>query len=394
MPSATTPSRPAAPSFLVGLGGSIAGLVLGMHRSGTSAVSGVLYHLAVHLGRTVSPAGPSNPKGYFENTRVMLLHEELLASLGSTWDDPRPLPAGWPDDHRLAPWRNRLAAILEDEFGGAPLWAVKDPRLCRLLPLWLPLLEEASVRVVALLVVRHPAAVVASNAKRTGMRREQALELWLEHTLAAERDTRRLPRAVLSYERLLANWQREVADVAARLNFPLSFDAPRVAQVNAFLDGNLHHHRGGDAALGDDPLGEQSLRVWRALIAPAAGGGEASAALDAVARERLRSAARVAAVSQYMAQRAAAARRGDEAAGNIARLQAEVETLTAELARAREEVNQTAAQLAQRERQVASLTATLEGLTATRWFKVATWYWRKCAGLRGHLRRGTPADQQ
>lgn len=383
--------RPSPPA---GLAGSTGVLVLGMHRSGTSAVSGVLYHLGVQLGRTVSPAGPSNPKGYFENTRVMLLHEELLASFGTTWDDPRALPAGWSDDHRLAPWRNRLAAILEDEFGGAALWGIKDPRLCRLLSFWLPLLEQASVRAVAVLVVRHPGAVAASNARRTAMAQEQAIELWLEHTLAAERDTRRLPRAVLSYERLLANWQHEIADVAARLNLPLNFDASRVAQVKAFLDGDLQHNREGDAALGDDPLGEQALRVWRSLTAPT-GGGVDRGALDAVAAERRRCASTAAAVSQYLAHRAAAERRGDEAARDISRWQAELEALTSELARVREEVNQTAALLAQRDRQVASLTATLAGLTATRWFKVASWYWRLCARLRGDQRnRGAPTNQR
>ncbi len=364
--------------------GSTAVLVLGMHRSGTSAVSGVLHHLGVHLGRAVSPAGPSNPKGYFENTRVMLLHEEFLASLGSAWEDPRPLAAGWSEEDRLAPWRERLAAILVEEFGGASLWGVKDPRLCRLLPLWLPLLARASVRAVAVLVLRHPLAVAASNARRTGMPREQALDLWLGHTLAAERETRHLPRAVVSYEHLLGDWRHEVGELARRLDLPLVFDQAHVAQAAALLERGLQHHRGADLPGGQEPFQEWSLRAWQALAVWHGGGGLASEALDDIAAERARFAPAAIPVSQYLERRIAAGQRRDAEKPDGGE---QVAAATAGLELVRSESRLLAERLAQREQQVEELAASLRGITSTGWFKAASWYWAVRARLARQARR-------
>ena len=45
-------------------------LILGMHRSGTSALTGVLSLLDVYLGSELMPASEDNKKGYFENKNL------------------------------------------------------------------------------------------------------------------------------------------------------------------------------------------------------------------------------------------------------------------------------------------------------------------------------------
>ena len=45
-----------------------------MHRSGTSALSGVLEPLGLTVGKTVMPPNAGNPKGYYENNALMELH--------------------------------------------------------------------------------------------------------------------------------------------------------------------------------------------------------------------------------------------------------------------------------------------------------------------------------
>ena len=378
--------QPTTPlSSSLSLTGSTGVLVLGMHRSGTSAVSGVLHQLGVSLGRAVSPAGPSNPKGYFENSRVMGLHEELLASLGSSWDDPRPLPPGWWEDPRLATFAEQLRRILEEEFGGEPLWGVKDPRLCRLLPLWIPLLAELGVRVVAVLVLRHPGAVAASNGARTGMAREHALELWLQHTLEAERETRALPRAVVSYDHLLLEWRREVEEVARRLELPLRFDEAHGARVAALLEGELRHFRGELQLPAAQPFQGWAQRAWEALLGWHHVGQLDTKLLDGLAEERAPWAAAALPVRQYLEARLAALG-GQQGlgAGDLAvawgAARAEGERLAAENRRL-------AHDLAACQRQREELANSLGALTATRWFRLASRYWR----LRERLRRGAPS---
>ena len=122
----------------------VALLVLGMHRSGTSAFTRVLNLHGVALGENLMPAGPDNPSGFWEHADVVAVHERLLAALERTWDDPRPLPDNWLASAAAQTAFDALVAIVQRDFAGVSLWAVKDPRLCRLLPL-LPLLVRVRV---------------------------------------------------------------------------------------------------------------------------------------------------------------------------------------------------------------------------------------------------------
>lgn len=220
-------------------------LVLGMHRSGTSAVTGVLQRVGVELGSELFPPAPENPKGFFEHSKIVSLHEEVLALFDATWDAPSSLPEKWDRDPRVSPLRQRLKDILLQTFDTKiPLWGVKDPRLCRLLPLWMPVLRELDVSPKALLVVRNPLEVAASLRQRNGMMPEQALTLWLSHVLASELDTRELPRAVILYEDLLRDWASEVRRVSIILGIDLfAFSQSIRDDVAALLEPELRRHR-------------------------------------------------------------------------------------------------------------------------------------------------------
>ena len=69
-------------------------LILGMHRSGTSAVTGALALRGVYLGQDLMPPGPDNPRGFWEHAGVVAIHERLLEALDRRWDDLRAMPAG------------------------------------------------------------------------------------------------------------------------------------------------------------------------------------------------------------------------------------------------------------------------------------------------------------
>jgi hypothetical protein len=218
-------------------------LMLGMHRSGTAASMGCFNLCGVYIGKKLIPAGSDNPRGFYEHRKISNLHDDLLDAFGTSWDDPRPLPENFHTDPRAIPFRNRLRDILLRDFAGRPLWGVKDPRICRLLPLWLPLLEELNVTVKVLHVVRHPAEVAASLASRSAMSESQALALWLHHLILAELRTRNLIRSVILYEDLIADWRGEVGRVEEELGLPLPEITQKVrALVSGFLSSDLRHH--------------------------------------------------------------------------------------------------------------------------------------------------------
>lgn len=219
-------------------------LVLGMHRSGTSAVTGVLGALGVPLGRRLFAAHAGvNDKGYFENAPIASLNDEILCVLGSSWDDFFPIPASRFEDHAMAPYLPRATQILERDFSDDELFAVKDPRMCRLLPWWLSVLRGQFVAPVCLLMARHPFEVADSLTRRDGFSREKGLMLWLEYVLAAEFETRGLPRTVMTFNQLLARPLDALSQFEADLGVTLPSDATsRADQVATFLSASLRHH--------------------------------------------------------------------------------------------------------------------------------------------------------
>ncbi|MGH0034810.1 MAG: glycosyltransferase [Myxococcota bacterium] len=223
-----------------------------MHRSGTSALAGVFHHLGASLGERLLPPQPDNPAGFWESRVVSQIHDELLDELGRSWHDARPLGLDLTDP-AVERARTRLSEALWQEFDGAHLMAVKDPRLCRLLPLWRPVLGELPWRPGAVLVVRNPSDVAASLARRNGLSFAQSTLLWLRHLLEAELHTRDWPRALVRYEDLLNDWRSAAVRIADTLGFAWPHPPEAVApDVEAFLRPDLQHHQGSWDALSTD----------------------------------------------------------------------------------------------------------------------------------------------
>lgn len=261
-------------------------LVLGMHRSGTSAVTRLVNLLGVALGdNLMPPAADNNEAGFWEHQDAVRIDERAIALLDRRWDDTRPLPPDAWERPSLAPTRRDLDAFLAGEFADAPLWGVKDPRLCRLLPLWRPAVEETGSTPLALLVLRHPVEVARSLQRRDGLAESRAFLLWLRHLLEAERGSRGMTRAVVTYDAVLADW-RGTADAIARalgLGWPVAPESV-AAEVETFIDPGLRHHAASREALDADPAVSPWIAdAWDAALALAAGAPGTDARFDAVA---------------------------------------------------------------------------------------------------------------
>ena len=212
-------------------------LVLGMHRSGTSAVSRVLGFLGATLPRSLLPAGHGNPSGHWEPARLVELNDAYLQETGSAWHDSRARPSASLPPTRRAHYVDRIASLIVDEYGSADLMVLKDPRICRLLPLYHDALDQLGIRAAQLLVTRHPASVAASLQRRDGVLPEYGTLLWLRHVLDAERTSRGRPRSHVDIDAIARDWAAEMTRVADELiirwpNDPLSI----AGQVEGFLD--------------------------------------------------------------------------------------------------------------------------------------------------------------
>lgn len=225
-------------------------LVLGMHRSGTSVLARIVSFLGATLPRHLVPATPSNPTGHWEPARLVELHQQLLASLGTSWDDWRAPALKWRDGDPAAAIATKILSVLDEEYGAAPLVVLKDPRICRTLPVWLSVLEKSGYRPSPIIMVRNPLEVAESLRERDGMSFEQAMLLWLRHYLDAEYATRHLARNIMSLDMLMDNWQHMFAQTAVRLGIQWPRSIQNATQdIRDFVDRELHNHRATMAEL-------------------------------------------------------------------------------------------------------------------------------------------------
>ncbi len=262
-------------------------LVLGMHRSGTSALTRVLNLHGVELGSSLLAGNAANERGFWEHADIMVLNDQVLGELGMSWSDPRRLPEGCWERPRLWALQHELGATLRREFAGRPLWGAKDPRLCRLLPLWQRVLADMGAAPRYVIPLRSPYEVADSLQRRDGLSRNRGLLLWLRHVLEAERHSRGALRVFTTYDQLLSDWRGTVSRIAGSLGLRLPLSDERVeTDVEAFLTPALRHH--SDAVSAGEPRGLRSLvdGVYGHLASVAAGDVAPDAAfLDQAALE-------------------------------------------------------------------------------------------------------------
>ena len=219
-------------------------LILGMHRSGTSAIAGAIGALGVAGPKTLLAPNCYNSLGYFESAPLTIAHDKLLASAGSNWDDWRQFNPRWIRSKAAEQHRQKVKALLIEEFGDEPLICVKDPRICRFIPFTLSILAALNVSPVAILAVRNPLEVAFSLKRRDKFALSKSMLLWLRYTLDAEFYSRQMPRCFFPYETFLTNW-RYFADGAAEKTgviWPDKSDRSDV-KIDGFLTPDMRHER-------------------------------------------------------------------------------------------------------------------------------------------------------
>ena len=241
----------------------VALLVIGVGRSGTSALTRVLNLLGAALPANTLAANSGNERGHWEPSSILALSEEILSVHGSDWHDPRPFPKAWFASSEAAVFVERAKIIIEDDYDGAPLIVIKEPRICRLAPIYLAALDRAGYASRVAIPLRHPSEVAASLKRRDGTDELTSELIWIRHMLEMEAATRHCPRVWTTYEQLLEDWWSVQARIASALNVTWPNLAEAVApEINAFLAPALRHF---DVCKDPAPreLGPTAARIWQ-----------------------------------------------------------------------------------------------------------------------------------
>jgi len=217
-------------------------LILGMHRSGTSALSGTLNLLDVYLGTDlIAGRENENAKGFFENIELCKINERLLSRAQSNVHDDFYNPIKLKDIQDVD--LEDLKKILIDQFKYSQLFAIKDPRIGYLLPVYIQALEALDIEVKIIIPFRNPLEVARSLNKRNGFSIEKGLLHWAYHILTTEFFSRDLPRVFTHFDELVESPEVVInqIDKKLKLNLLSKFEFKK-EQIKTFLTPGLKHH--------------------------------------------------------------------------------------------------------------------------------------------------------
>ena len=223
-------------------------LIAGMHRSGTSILTRALNLAGVPLPTNLKPASPGvNDDGFWEPIEVKQFHDEVLKRINSRWDDPREIPEPWFASPPFESFRAWLTDWIAREFKDYGMLAVKDPRTCRLIPLWRNACAPLGIDVHAVIIARNPIEVARSLKTRDRFPETLSFFLWLRHFLDAERFTRGRSRSFVTFEGLMADRLGTVRRIARELglSFPVA-DEELTALLDEAVKPQLRHHVASD----------------------------------------------------------------------------------------------------------------------------------------------------
>nr|WP_324257476.1 glycosyltransferase [Cellvibrio fontiphilus] len=225
-------------------------VVLGMHRSGTSAVMKALSCVGYALGDKLMPARADNPKGFFEDSDIVELNNQMLAHIGQQWFSLSQVSSENVSALESAGFVDKALELLQQKLQQHAQLAIKDPRITKLILLWQRVFARLDCPVSFVFSLRNPLSVAQSLYQRNQMPLKKGCWLWLSHNMAAAEVLREQSISIIDYDFLMDDPVSCVSGLATELNAPL--DSEMLAAFAAdFIDPELRHASYDERSLAD-----------------------------------------------------------------------------------------------------------------------------------------------
>ncbi|WP_312727859.1 glycoside hydrolase family 99-like domain-containing protein, partial [Stutzerimonas kunmingensis] len=236
-------------------------VVLGMHRSGTSAITRGLQVLGVDLSnRLLQAETGNNEKGFWEDIDITAFDVDLLAEMGHDWHTLAPLTPQEFERPEVEALKLRAVQLLRDKLADTTIFGLKDPRMCRLMPFWVDVFAHLKLDVSFVIACRNPMSVAHSLARRNGFALEKSYLLWLEHMLLSIKHTANGRRVFVDYDQLLGEPLVQLERISTSLGLPFSTQSQdSIEYQHEFLERSLRH----------TAFGPEDLRLDAAVTADA-----------------------------------------------------------------------------------------------------------------------------
>ncbi|WP_158809673.1 glycosyltransferase [Beijerinckia sp. L45] len=216
-------------------------VVIGMHRSGTSAMARVLSLAGAELPNDLMPPKADNPSGFWEPLDISEFNERLLGRYGSKWHDVL--------SHRLRETglipenlRQEASLYIRSNYSGTRSIVLKDPRISRFVMDWDLLLRSENYNPTYIIMVRSPIEVAESLKKRNNLSISHGILLWANYMTQALKSTKSLERALVSYTRLVEDPTGTLGELVKQTKLRLPRYVAVSSDITSFISPMQRHH--------------------------------------------------------------------------------------------------------------------------------------------------------
>jgi hypothetical protein len=222
--------------------------ILGVGRSGTSAITRGMQAIGIDLGDNLRPGSGKNPTGFFEDNDFLKISRRLKRTLGVRADSVRLLDEREYDLPVIKQIEDDCVAMIKRRFSSSPIWGYKYARTSRFLPFFERVFARCGVEARYVYAVRNPLSVAKSRARlepQRGTQEQSDLE-WLTNVVPYfERAARGKTCVFVDYDNVMADPAHELERMANGLGLPVDDKVRREIQIykDEYLKPGIRHSR-------------------------------------------------------------------------------------------------------------------------------------------------------
>ena len=251
----------------------------------------ILNLMGAELPKQLLGASPDNEAGHWEPERLVSLHDQMLAEAGSSWRDLRPLDLAQLSADRLEYYKSMIYTIIQEEFGNAHVFVLKEPRISRLIPIYRAVLSGLGVRIQPIIILRNPIEVSASSWRVINSRKRMVCCFGLGIASTSRKTQRDMGRVFVNYDHVVNDIPSVITYLRNSLDgyLPLSQNSSEIIHLaSQFIRRDLRHQVSSANDVDQNALTQTWINgAYRALSGLAISGEKKSsiARLDSISRE-------------------------------------------------------------------------------------------------------------
>lgn len=223
-------------------------IVLGVQRSGTSAITKALSVLDTDLGNSfIDKHDIVNSTGFWEDSDIYDLNKNILRYLGIEWSSLRDVNIDDFSNNELDNFATQAFDILSSKIKSDTPFVLKEPRITKLLPFWFYVFDKYNFSCKYVISLRKPNDVISSFSRLNGVMVSELEStpdyvslLWVSYLLMTLDVIENEKYIIVNYDDLLTNPKEVIFTISEKLDIPYDNNKLDVF-CEEFLNKNLNH---------------------------------------------------------------------------------------------------------------------------------------------------------